>query len=93
MTDILLDTDLDLEFANGDFVTGESTTQHQELLLISAKGDFKEYPTACVGAGGYLKDEDVSALLGEAKQEFEKDGMKVNSILFDNDKLLIDAHY
>lgn len=93
MKDILLNSDSDLDFANGDFATGESTLQHQNLLLISSKGAWKENPTVGVGAAGFLKDEDVNGLLAEIKQEFEKDGMKVNSIEYSNDKIKTNAHY
>ncbi len=93
MNDFLLDIDNDLQIANGDLVTGESTLQHQNLLLISSKGAWKENPTVGVGAAGFLKDEDVNGLLAEIKQEFEKDGMKVNSIEYKDDKITTDAHY
>ncbi len=93
MKDFLLDIDNDLQCANGDFVTGESTVQHQNLLLISSKGAWKENPTVGVGAAGFLKDEDVNGLLAEIKQEFEKDGMKVNNIEYRNDKITTDANY
>jgi hypothetical protein len=93
MKDCLLDIDNDLQFANGDFVTGESTQQHQNLLLISSKGAWKENPTVGVGAAGFLKDDDVNGLLAEIKQQFEKDGMKVKSIDYKDEKINIDASY
>lgn len=93
MQDILLDTDFEPMFANGDFATGESTEQHQELLLACSKGDFKENPTVCVGAAGWLKSEDVSGLLAEIKQEFERDGMTVIKLELAADKLYSNAHY
>ena len=93
MKDILLNTDLDLLIANGDLVVGESTSQHQKLLLISAKGDFKENPTIAVGAGGYLKDDDETGLMAEIKKEFEKDGMKVDEINIKNGNIEVHANY
>lgn len=94
MNDILLDINYDLQIENGDLVTGNSDEQHQQLLLVCNKGDFKENPTICVGVERWLKDEDdVSGLLGEIKSEFEKDGMKVNSVLLTDGKLDIDASY
>ena len=93
MKDFLLDIDDDLQCANGDLVVGESTTQHQNLLLLSSKGAWKENPTVGVGAAGFLKDEDVNGLLAEIKEQFEKDGMKVNNIYYSNDKITTDANY
>lgn len=85
MQDFLLDEDYDLmlDTLTGDFVMGESTGQHQALLLLCNKGDFKENPTSCIGIAGFLKDEDVKGLLAETKAQFEKDGMTVNSIAVD----------
>jgi hypothetical protein len=93
MNDFKLNTDLDLETAGGDLVTGNATSEHQELLLLTVKGDWKENPTIAVGAGGYLKDEGADGLLGEIKKEFERDGMNVRSVEFTDEKILIDAYY
>ena len=81
MLGILLDDEDDLLYEAGQLVYGESTLQNQKLLLASNKGDFKESPTACVGIGLWLKDNDAEGLPGEIKKEFERDGMTVNSII------------
>jgi hypothetical protein len=91
--DILLDANNDLRIDNNDLIYGESTEQHQQLLLISAKGDFKETPTASVGASGYLNDENVNGLLAEIKSEFERDGMQLKEIKITNNQLYINASY
>lgn len=84
--DILLDENLDLKIENGDFATGESTEQHQQLLLLTKKGDWREWPVVGVGLVSWLKDDqDNGDLRGEIKREFEKDGMQVKSIKFDQD--------
>lgn len=93
MNDFKLNTDLDLEITNGDFVVGDATSEHQELLIYSAKGDWKENPTVGVGAAGYLKDEDVNGLLGEIKKEFERDGMTVRKVELNDEKIQVDAGY
>lgn len=93
MLDILLNTDGDLQTAAGDFVTGNSDVQHQNLLLQTFKGEWKENPTIAVGAAGFLKDENVHALAAEIKQEFERDGMNVNAIEVTTEKINVDAHY
>jgi hypothetical protein len=91
--DILLDTDFDLQIADGDFVIGESTAQHQQLLLLTQKGEWKESPTVAVSAESFLKDEDETALLAEIKAQFELDGMTVNLLQYADGKLNIDAPY
>lgn len=94
MNDLLIDENKDLAFANGDLATGNSDYQHQELLLMTDKGDWKEQPTVAVGVRYWLKDNDAEGLMGEIKQEFERDGMSVKKIEIANDgKLNIDASF
>ena len=98
MMDLSLDTQSDstddVSIINGDFVTAESTYQHQRQLLLNDKGAFKENPTICVGAFGYLDNEGVATLSRDAGKEFVRDGMKVNNIQISQPgKLDIDAYY
>lgn len=94
MNDILLDSHYNMVFANGDIATGFSDSIHQELLLVSNKGDFKASPTIGVGLAGWLKDNDGEGLLGEIKKEFERDGMTVKKVeLLPDYKINIDASY
>lgn len=93
MQDLILTEALDLQIENGDLLIGKSHQQHQQLLLITAKGDWKENPTIGVGAAGYLKDQDINGLLGEVKKEFERDGMQVNTLAYLNGEIVVDAYY
>ncbi len=92
--DILLDDEFDLIFADGDFVTGESTAQHQKLLIIADKGEFKEAPQRGVGARRYLEDHNPSNLAREIRQEFTRDGMVVKTVKIETDLTIqVDANY
>lgn len=93
MTDILLDDDLDLKIADGDFVIGVSDNQQQNLLLVCNKGSFKDVPDVCVGLQNYLESEDPAKMIAEINRQFTADGMDVKSIEINNGKLLIDAGY
>jgi protein involved in temperature-dependent protein secretion len=93
MKDILLNTELDLDIADGDLVVGESTVQHQQLLLVTSKGDWKENPLIGVGAAAFLKDEDESGLLNMIRIEFQKDGMDVKAVNIQSGEINIDANY
>ncbi len=46
MNDILLNSDFDLDFENGDLVVGNAKYQSIELLLTSSQGEWKEHPEA-----------------------------------------------
>jgi len=93
MIDFLLENN-DLVFENGDLAIGDCDEQNQSLLLMSDKGDFKEFPDRCVGVTMWLKDDDKLGLLAEVKQEFERDRLRVKKIgLSEDEKLIIDAKY
>lgn len=92
MQDILLDPAGDLLLSPG-MVRGESTDQHQALLLKANPGDFRESPMVGVGLFGWLKDEDDNGLLAAIKSQFEADGMTVTNISLVDQKLQINASY
>lgn len=91
--DLLLDENNDLLIEDGDFVIGESTLQHQKLLLQCNKGEFKENPTRCVGLIRFLEDNNIQALAREIDVEFNLDGMKVDKIKIDIPTIEIEASY
>lgn len=94
MKDILYNTDLDLDIRNGDFVTGFSDLQHQEILLMNNRATFKESPDTGIDAFGFLQDNDYHSLLAEIRTQFIADGMTVKKItLSDAGQLNIDATY
>jgi len=91
--DILLNDNYDLLIEDGDFVIGESTYQHQKLLLLCNKGEFKEFPTRCVGAIRYIEEAKAEDLAREIETDFSKDGMKVSKIDIEIPNVKIDAVY
>lgn len=93
MLDLLVDSTFDLAFADGDFVTGESTRQHQPLLLLIEKGELKEFPTRGVGIATWLNDHTTGNLNGAIKKEFELDGMKVLKVSGLGENFNVEAVY
>lgn len=79
----------DLEIAGGDFLLGESSSQHQQHILLADKGEYKQFPELGVGILNMLLSEDATAFLIEAKRNFEYDRMQVNEIKFTNENTLI----
>ena len=75
-----LHIDDDLMIANGDFVKGESTLQHQSLLIRLKKGELRQYPKTGVGIEEYLLDEEAGNAYAEVRKQFEADGMSVGKI-------------
>jgi len=93
--DVLLDTNYDASVQNGDFAIGESTRQHQQLLLVTQPGEWKQNPTIGIGIENFLLDDGNLSrdLTAEVRRQFEDDGMTVNKIAFDGQKLTIEALY
>lgn len=94
MTDFLLDDNFDLLIVGGDLVVGESTAQHQRILLLADKGEFKDAPMRGIGARRYLEDHTPDNLAREIRTEFAADGMTVNKIQIASDLTIeVDANY
>ena len=94
MNDLLLDEDFDLQIKDGDFVAHESTAQHQKILILADKGEFKEVPMRGVGAHRFLEDQTPDNLAREIRAEFAADGMTVNKIKIASDLTIqVDANY
>lgn len=93
-TDILDDTNGDIDFTNGDISYGESTKQHQRDILFARKGDYKSAPAVGVGIEDYVKDENPQDMLPEIRRQYTKDGQTVNKLQLSADgKLNINANY
>ena len=94
MKDIQLDSNYDLQIANGDLVIDDATYQHQAILLRVLPSEIKQFPTTGVGAEAFLLDEDPSLLLREIRSQFTKDGMRVSKVsLAPDGTLTINADY
>ena len=92
--DYLSDENGDLLFQDGDLVVGESTLQHQEDLLMTGKGEWREDPTIGVGLLDWLDDDALGDLPSVIGEEFERDGMSVKNVtVTESGKLSTDASY
>ena len=84
--DIGLTDGFDLQMgADGDFVLKESTTQHQQLLLLTEKGEWDGQPTVGIGTINWINDERGQSgdLISEIGRQWKKDGMRVEKLAFD----------
>jgi len=90
MTDIILNNECDIQFFDNDVVLGVSDNQHQELLLVCYKGEFKESPLATVGIVNYLRDNNIAEMLHEVRTRFVNDGMTISRMSFNENVNEID---
>lgn len=93
--DIMLDEGYDLLITDGDLVIGESTRQHQGLLLLTEPGQIEQHPTAGVGITTWLLNDeaDVTHLRHVITQQFGADGLKINKLDLRLPNIHIDANY
>ncbi|MEI7486868.1 MAG: hypothetical protein WCJ72_05570 [Chryseobacterium sp.] len=92
--DILLDENFNVITKNGDFAVGESTYQHQKILIFADKGQFKSDPTSGVGSRRFLESPKTDDFAREIRQEFVKDGISIRTLKIDeNLEVTIDAIY
>ncbi|MDN3621352.1 hypothetical protein QWY81_17930 [Polaribacter undariae] len=90
--DFLLDENGDLRIANGDFVIGDSENQEIEALLVSMKGEFKEFPSVGADFQKLLKSRSgQTAALKEIKLQLRNDGFDVSNIEIDNESIEVNA--
>ncbi|MDX9906863.1 MAG: hypothetical protein RBS55_09780 [Bacteroidales bacterium] len=92
MMDIILTGEIDLKIDNGDFAAAGPVAQHQHLLLLATPGDFMQSPDKGVGIRNYLSDE-RDDMVTEIRSQFEKDGMRVDSLRIHESKIEIEARY
>jgi len=89
-TGILLDPET-LDMPDAGLVVGDTSKQDQALLLLSAKGDAKDYGDRGVGLIDFINADDVPGLISETRVQLVKDGWTVNSVTYVNGILQIDA--
>lgn len=82
----------DVKFSQ-DLAIVQSDTQHQECLLMTEKGEWKESPLTGVGTVKFLESEDPAGLLREIRVQFGTDGMNVKSVGFQNGQIKVEAGY
>ena len=95
MKDLLLSDGFDLAIKNGDLVIGDSNVQHQNTLLITQPSSFKQSPDVGIGVENFLMDDDPVGLKNKVREEFTKDGQKVDFISYDTEtgNLIYNANY
>ena len=81
MTDILLDEIGDLQIVNGDFSTGDSTSQDVQNIVMSYPGWWKQFPLMGCAVPNYLNSPAIGQqMVNIIKQQLKLDGKTVSTI-------------
>ena len=92
--DVILDDAGGMQIIDGDFVIDSSTAQHERLLIVSNKGEWRQHPTCGVGIERYINDEAPGDLPTAIRTELKNDGMTVKTVRMNmNGQIEIDAEY
>jgi hypothetical protein len=93
--DIILE-DNDLKIINGDFIIDNSDEQNIENILVSFKGDWKQWPLIGVGIIKYIHSPQTYSIKRTIEKEImlqlKYDNAKEIKVKYD-DKLIIEAKY
>ena len=97
MEDFKLDNNKDLSFNKGDLNIDNTDQQNIELILLSHKGSFKEFPILGVGITDYLKSPEIISRLrleNEISNQLEYDNFEIKEVDVNNlENIVIDGNY
>lgn len=75
-TDIRITSENELYISNGDFAINVSDLQHEQDIIQTNKGEWKEFPLCGVGIDNYLNSENPEQFLEkEISLQFQADGI------------------
>ena len=92
-TGIQLTEECDLAISGDSIQVGDTLYQNQFMIMKAQKGEFKEFPRLGVGIEDITNDEDIAEWKKLIREEFAKDGLKVNKLELENNEILIEAEY
>lgn len=82
----------DLAIDNGDFRTDAPVEQRIHLLLSTAPGEWKQHPTRGVGINSCIEHHDTAQLARRIQTELSQDGLRVEAVNFNNNRINITAY-
>lgn len=91
LQDILLDDGNDLVIENGDIAVGMADSQCIKHIIEAAPGHWKQWPLVGANILQVLNGTVTTKTKRDIRLQLIADGFSVNSIVFNNDILIIDA--
>ncbi|BDD11645.1 hypothetical protein FUAX_40770 (plasmid) [Fulvitalea axinellae] len=89
--DYLMDKDMDLAVEDGDFLRGEAGDRNELAHLVTAPGDWKQYPELGADLARQLNDEAGGNLYRAVADSMGRDGYRVKGARISDGKLRVDA--
>lgn len=94
--DVLIEEDItgrvDIAINNGDIAIGDCTLQNVGLILISQRGEWKQYPALGIGIDQITGDEDKRYWSREIRENLKSDRLNIERLKIDFNKGIIDIN-
>ncbi|MFK7000201.1 hypothetical protein [Flavobacterium oreochromis] len=95
MNDFIINDDL--KIAENDFLIDQVEQQNIEFLLLTQKGNYKEFPILGVGISQYVNSPDTTSRLrleNEIDKQLSYDNFYIKTLDINNlNNIIIDGHY
>jgi hypothetical protein len=93
MSDLLLNSDFDLQITNGDFATGDSKRQEADLIMRANAGDYKRSPVVGVNLIDIINDEyiNLQQLKVTVANQMKYDGKKLKTFAVTGNNINIEV--
>lgn len=92
--DIRYSSNGDIDLSTGDLqYVADPAEQHKLTVLMAKKGELKFVPDVGADAPSFLLDDTFTSLLRVARMEVRKIGIKVRSVFFKDEKIVIEGGY
>jgi len=72
---------------------GDTLYQNQYMILNAQKGEFKENPTLGIGINDMASDDDLNEWEKAIREDFAKDGLKVDKLSITTSGMEVKADY
>lgn len=90
MTGILIDSNCHAVIEDGHLAIGDNTASTANLLIVSNRGDFKEYPLLGGEAQKLIGSSEAKMWAARLKKQLTQIGIDVSSLSVEDDQISIE---
>lgn len=80
---------IDIDLTAGSITVGDTSIQEEALVLLTQRGEWKEYPLIGVGLADMVGDEDVRYWKREITENLARVGIKIKGVIIKNEQVEI----
>ena len=80
---------IDIDLTAGSITVGDTSIQEEALVLLTQRGEWKEYPLMGVGLADMVGDEDVRYWKREITENLARVGIKIKGVIINNEQVEI----